>query len=522
MIHEFKTSKSAPNQKIVIDKPKVPELVLKEPIHSLLTPKTIIKNNETPTAPSVTISNETPPKIKDLDLAISKLKDTKPIKETVLEAKADQDSRKKDLKYSAYKQDPEPNKYYEGLEEDAELLLGTVDIPKTRIKTLVSREKYQVYNMGDFVTDERKAIMPHLGLDIGTKTIVAAFKDKSGQVNYISEINGFWPFERATPFIENMLKDSNKVRSDGTKRPAHFFKHEETNQCIVLGRDAEEFAYSKNDTLKRPMAEGGITPDEMSMTVLSSIIHGILNTAEKDLGKFDSNLTLCYCTTAPALNKKNNIEYHERVVDIILKGYNTESAIKLQKIKESHAIVLNMSPDGTGIGISWGAGTVTVTYVKYGLEVYSFCWVGAGDWIDENVAIRHGYDPNALRTMKKASKETPTTVAKAKMSVDLTPGMTYDDRLMLDISLHYDVLINQVINGIISGFQEHEAEARIEDGVNVYMAGGTSSPKGFPERVALLFSKTDLPFVLGTVTRSDKPLYTVASGCLTAAEMFES
>lgn len=425
-----------------------------------------------------------------------------------------------DEKYKAYHKNPEKDRFYEGLLSKEGLTVSQVDIKPT-IERLKSFDlKYHVYKMGDYVSDERKTIMAQLGLDIGTKTIVAAYKGKNGEVNFISEINGFWPFERATPFIENMLKDQNKVRSDGTKRPAHYFKHEESNQLIVLGRDAEEFAYSKNDTLKRPMAEGGITPDEMSMTVLSSIIHGILNTAEKDLGKFDENLTLCYCTTAPALNKKNNIDYHERVLDIILKNYNSESNIKLNKIKESHAIVLNMSPDGTGIGISWGAGTVTVTYVKYGLEVYSFCWVGAGDWIDENVAIRHGYDPQAMRTMKKASKETPTTVAKAKMDVDLTPGAVYEDRLLLDISLHYDVLINQVINGIIAGFQENEAEARIDDGVNVYMAGGTSSPKGFAERVAHLFSKNQLPFNLGNVTRSEKPLYTVASGCLTAAEMF--
>ena len=269
------------------------------------------------------------------------------------------------------------------------------------------------------------------------------------------------------------------------------------------------------------MAEGGITPDEMSMTVLSSIIHGILETAERDVGKFDNNLTLCYCTTAPALNKTNNIEYHERVIDIILKSYNSQSAIKLQKIKESHAIVLNQSQDGSGIGISWGAGTVTVTYVKYGLEVYSFCWVGAGDWIDENVAMRHGYDVNAMKSMKKSSKETPTTVSKVKMDIDLTPGLQYTDRLQLDISLHYDVLINQVVSGIVAGFKENEAQARIENGINVYMAGGTSSPKGFAERVALIFSNNELPFILNKVTVAEKPLFTVAAGCLTAAEMFE-
>lgn len=500
MIHDFSIKKLVNDSKLITQKPKVPELIIKTPVYAM--PSVAIEKREV----KLEILTEKIPQIVEIVV--------KP------DAKKQLISREiiPDEKYAEYHKNIYDKKYYEAVKTKDDIVLGVFDAPP-RIKNLPKIG--EVYKMGDFISLERKPTMPHLGLDIGTKTIVASFKNKNGDINYISEINGFWPFERATAFIENMLKDPTKVRSDGTSRPAHYFKHEESNQLIVLGRDAEELAYSKNDTMKRPMAEGGITPDEMSMTVLSSIIHGILETAERDVGKFDNNLTLCYCTTAPALNKTNNIEYHERVIDIILKSYNSQSAIKLQKIKESHAIVLNQSQDGSGIGISWGAGTVTVTYVKYGLEVYSFCWVGAGDWIDENVAMRHGYDVNAMKSMKKSSKETPTTVSKVKMDIDLTPGLQYTDRLQLDISLHYDVLINQVVSGIVAGFKENEAQARIENGINVYMAGGTSSPKGFAERVALIFSNNELPFILNKVTVAEKPLFTVAAGCLTAAEMFE-
>jgi len=502
MIHDFSIKKLVNDSKLITQKPKVPELIIKAPVHVM------------PAIASIRIE-EKPQRIEKI---IPKPQQEEPIEKPEIIKQLYSGEIIPDEKYAEYHKTIYDKKYYEAVKTKEDLVLGIFETPP-RIKSLP--KDGEVYRMGDLISLERKPTMPHLGLDIGTKTIVASFKNKNGDINYISEINGFWPFERATAFIENMLKDPTKVRSDGTSRPAHYFKHEESNQLIVLGRDAEELAYSKNDTMKRPMAEGGITPDEMSMTVLSSIIHGILETAERDVGKFDNNLTLCYCTTAPALNKTNNIEYHERVIDIILKSYNSQSAIKLQKIKESHAIVLNQSPDGSGIGISWGAGTVTVTYVKYGLEVYSFCWVGAGDWIDENVAIRHGYDAHAMKSMKKSSKETPTTVSKVKMDIDLTPGIQYADRLQLDISLHYDVLINQVVSGIVAGFKENEAQARIENGINVYMAGGTSSPKGFAERVALIFNNNELPFVLNKVSVADKPLFTVAAGCLTAAEMFE-
>jgi hypothetical protein len=372
----------------------------------------------------------------------------------------------------------------------------------------------RVYRLGDNSLEER-AIMTHIGLDIGTKTIVLAFGGKTS-VEYIAEINGYWPIEKSTPFMENMLSDPKKKRSDGTERPARFIKLED-GRLILLGRDAEEFAYSMNDTLKRPMAEGGITPDEDSITVLASIIHGILETAEKEVGKFDSDLKICYCTTAKAINNENNIDYHSRIVDMILKNYETKSNLKFMSIKESHAIVNNMSPDGSGIGVSWGAGTVTVSYVKYGIEVFSFCWVGSGDWIDDSVARRYGYDPERSKLKGKVSKETPTTVAKRKMEVDLTPGNEPTDRVGLDIVLHYDVLIDNVIKGIVTGFIENESQARIDSGVNIYMAGGTSSPKGFIERVKKKFEEVGTPFDIGKIIRHKDPLFCVAEGCQKAA-----
>lgn len=376
---------------------------------------------------------------------------------------------------------------------------------------------YRVYNLGD-IYEGRRVKMQHLGIDVGTKTVVVAYRDEDGTVHYISEINGYWPFDRATPFIKNMLNDPNKIRSDGTKRSARWIELD--GKIIVLGRDAEEFAYAKNDTLLRPMAEGGISHDEEAMTVLASIVQGLIEMAENEIGEFDDEVKLCYCTTAPAINKESNVEYHQRVIDMIIDGYETKSALSRSSIKESHAIVLDMDEngEGTGIGISWGAGTVTVSYVKYGMEIYSFCYVGAGDWIDEQVAMRHGYDPDTSKTRKKKASETPTTVSKRKMTVDLTPGKTPEDRVGLDISLHYDVLINKVIEGIVIGFQENEAEARIDGSINIFMAGGTSSPNGFTERVANKLDEMDLPFEIGKVLRADKPLYSVATGCLKAAE----
>jgi hypothetical protein len=387
----------------------------------------------------------------------------------------------------------------------------------TTVKVNNNHKITTIARIGDFVLEG--PIMTTIGLDVGTKTIVLAYKHKDESVGIIYEINGYWLFERPSTFIENMLNDPTKKRSDGTARPARWIKLPSTDQICVLGQDGEEFAYANNGTLLRPMAEGGITPDEESMTVLSSIVHGLLETAEKDLGSFDKTINICYCTTAPAVNKESNIDYHKKVLDLIITNYKTKSKISLNNVRESHAIVINDSPDGTGIGISWGAGTVTVSYVKYGVEIFSFCWVGSGDWIDTQVAMRHGYDTNASLVRKKTARETPTTVCKRKHDIDLTLSKEPQDRVGFDIVLHYGVLMDQVINGIIHGFNEHAVDARIEEGINVYMAGGTCSPNGFVERFDSCFRTKDLPFVLGTIAKSESPLFSVARGCLKAAEM---
>ena len=396
-------------------------------------------------------------------------------------------------------------------------IIPTISLNEIITPTEKFDNEFKVYKMGETYDDVR-VTMPNLGLDIGTRTVVISFR-AADKINYISEINGYWPFERATQFVENVLNDPNKIRSDGTKRPARWIKLD-NGQIMVLGRDAEEFAYAKNDTLLRPMAEGGVNANEEALTILASIVHGLLETAEHELGKFTDTVKICYCTTAKAINREVNIGYHERIVNMILDNYNTKVKLEHSAIKESHAIVLNMSQDGTGIGISWGAGTVTVSYVRYGIEIYSFCWVGAGDWIDEQVAIRHGYNSERSKTLARIAKETPTTVSKRKMDIDLTPNKEPSDRIGFDIVMHYDVLIDQVINGIVQGFNEHESQARIDGGINIYMAGGTSSPKGFAKRVERKLGEKDLPFIVNQIICSDKPLYCVAEGCLKASEMF--
>lgn len=357
--------------------------------------------------------------------------------------------------------------------------------------------------------------MPALGLDIGTKNIVLSYRHGK-KVGFLQEVNGYYVYPNESKFVENMLSDPNRERSDGTKRPARWVKYEGRPGLYLLGKDAEELAYAHNDTLQRPMAVGSIAHDEDAMMVLATIIQSMLGAAENEIGEFaEDAVDLCYCTTAKAINSDSiNIDYQRQVMNLIIDGYQSKSKINQSTVKESHAIVLKESPDGTGIGLSFGAGTTTVSYCKFGVEVYSFCWAGAGDWIDIEVAKRQGYDPNS----SKRSQETPTTVCRAKEKIDLNTAVSTTDRLTMDIALHYQLLVQNVIGGIAQGFLTNESQARIDTAVPFYIAGGTSSPPGFVELVEKLLAESNLPFAVGKVTRSVDPLLAVAEGCLIAAE----
>ena len=353
--------------------------------------------------------------------------------------------------------------------------------------------------------------MSALGIDIGTKNIVLAAR-QHGKVKFLREVNGYFCYPRPSHFVEAMLSDPNKTRSDGCKRAARWLRLSGQQGIFVVGADAEELAYAHNDTLLRPMAEGGVAQEEEALTILSAIVQGLLRTAEKEFGALSDGTKIVYATTAPALNRPLNLEYHERVIDLIVGGYHKN--FQAQPIRESHALVLKESKDGTGIGISWGAGTVTVSYVLWGTDIYSFSWVGAGDWIDLEVARRHGYDSNNLQ---RRPRETPTTVCRRKEQIDLSKP--HADRLGLDLLLHYRVLVQNVIAGIVRGFIENEDRARVDKPLALFMAGGTCIPTGFETLVQDVLRAEHLPFEVDKIVRCTSPLLAVAEGCLLAAEL---
>jgi actin-related protein len=72
---------------------------------------------------------------------------------------------------------------------------------------------------------------------------------------------------------------------------------------------------------------------------------------------------------------------------------------------------------------------------------------------------------------------------------------------------------------IKKGIESAGAKARNPNGAtDIVIAGGTSSPKGFDKLFEDLLRKANVGIEIGKVIRPSDPLYSVARGCLIAAE----
>jgi len=350
-------------------------------------------------------------------------------------------------------------------------------------------------NYGEFLKAQetifRSGNMERLGLDMGTKNIVLAYR-KDGQLSFRREVNGFISIVRSDSFTKEMLTQSSVPYIEREK------------DFIAIGEKAENLAYAFGRELQRPMVNGVLSVSErQAMSIMGVIVKSII-------GKLNDDAMLYYCIPGSAINYEINVEFHNKVIQAILNSFDVKVKIVSQPINEARAIVIARSPekDKTGIGISCGAGLINVCYCLYGIPIYEFSIAGAGDWVDKESA--------------RATNESPTAVAKIKESPDmrLDAGMP-QDFIRRAIYLNYMILIERVAKEIANGFRRNESKARAPKPMPIFIAGGTASINGFLPFFKDLFSKQDMPFAVGDIALVDRPLFAVAEGCLIAAEKHE-
>ena len=149
-----------------------------------------------------------------------------------------------------------------------------------------------------------------------------------------------------------------------------------------------------------------------------------------------------------------------------------------------------------------GAGMVNVCFAIFGAPVFQFSLVNSGDWIDKMSA--------------KATGESTTFINKENTKVDLVG----EPKSLVEraIQTQYRIMIENTVQGIKKGLEANNKKARMDQPVDVIVAGGTASAKGFDVLFAKVLKEANLPMEIGEVIRPEDPLFSVARGCLIAAE----
>ncbi len=332
-----------------------------------------------------------------------------------------------------------------------------------------------------------------IGFDCGTYNLVCCTRDAEGNFVNKREVNAFLRMPLENRFVFNMMK----------KAGVPLIERKDTNTAYALGEAAVNMAYTMNGIeLRRPMSAGCLNPQEKSaQQIMSIMIHSLLDDVNKD------GETLYYSVPANAINEETDADYHAKVLEQIFKAFKDKEGRKVSAnpINEGLALIYAELADKayTGMGISFGAGMVNLCFAIYGAPIFQFSLVNSGDWIDKMAA--------------KATGETPTYINKEKMKADLTVDVP-ESLVQRAIKAQYEIMMTKTITGIKGGLEEKGNKARHDSPIDIVIAGGSSQPPGFDKMFRQIVKKANLPIEIGNVIRPKDPLYSVARGCLVAAE----
>lgn len=330
------------------------------------------------------------------------------------------------------------------------------------------------------------------GFDVGTFTLVSCCRDK-GEFDYSQEINAFIEIPLEDRFVFNMIKTS--------KESIPSFERGKSG--YVLGEAAVKVAYTMNQMqLRRPMQEGCVNPKEKdSFEILNIMIHSMLDGIVKA-----DNTILYYSVPANALNKETDANYHSKVLESIFNAYKSEEGFKVKPypINEGLALIYSELKDKnyTGIAISFGGGMCNLCFAVYGVPVFKFALVDSGDWLDKMAA--------------KSCGESPAFINREKMKVSLLKSPT--NLAQRAIITQYKLLIESVISNIKKGLSDSDKKARLDEPIDIVIAGGTSIIDGFDVVFKEVLKQADLPINVGNIIKPKDPLLSVSKGCLLAAE----
>jgi hypothetical protein len=334
-----------------------------------------------------------------------------------------------------------------------------------------------------------------IGFDCGTYHLVSCKRGPDNDLSYKKEVNAFLQMPLENRFVFNMMKNAG----------VPLIEQPEANVGYALGEAAVSMAYTMTQIeLKRPMKDGCLNPREKhAQQIMNVMCHSLIGEVDED------ESILYYSVPANAINQETDADYHGKVLEAMFKSYRSDKGYRVDPhpINEALALVYAelQNKSWTGLGISFGAGMVNLCYAMYGAPIFQFSLVNSGDWIDKMAS-------------KAIGEETTTYVNREKMHADLTVENP-DTLVQRAIKSQYEIMIQHTVSGIKKGVEEAGNKARSEQPIDIVVAGGTSMPKGFDVLFRKILDQTKISNLkVGEVIRPSDPLFSVARGCLIAAE----
>jgi hypothetical protein len=327
------------------------------------------------------------------------------------------------------------------------------------------------------------------GVDCGTYNLIVSRRGENGEIKSKKEINCFLELPLENRFMFNMLKQA--------KVPII----ERDKVAYVIGEAAVNMAYTLPSLqLRRPMCDGCLNPKEKdAFRILSIMIHSLIGEIEED------QETLYYSVPANAINQETDADYHSKVLQSIFKAYRQNGkSVNAFPINEGLALVFAelAHKQYTGIGVSFGAGQINLCYSVFSQPVFQMSLVNSGDWIDKMAA--------------KACGENPITINKEKTKIDLSkyPGSIMERA----IKTQYELLIQNTVSAIKKAILAAGTKANSDVPLDIILGGGVVSPPGFVDLFKEAVKESQWPIPIGEIKKPDDHLFSVARGCLCAAE----
>jgi len=328
--------------------------------------------------------------------------------------------------------------------------------------------------------------------DPGTMFFQFAEKNKNGKIDIKTIRNCFVELESSDDNEEILNQNNWQYVRDGKK-------------YFVFGSDAMQISMMFPKTiLRRPMQNGVLNKGEnKKMLVIAKMIESYLG--EKSL---DGENLVCFCVSGECIDNKNidNI-FHQARMEGIFKNLGWKTKV----ISEGMAVVLNMRPvliekDGTeapysGIGISFGSGRTNISLAFKGMPILSKSLEIGGDWIDKKVSEQTDFPQSII-----------TNIKETKLDFN---NIDYDNDAIFALTSYYSYLIKYVFNKFAEEFQK--VKSQFETPIDICLAGGTSCPPGFRDKVEEVVRELDLPFKIKDIIQSKDPRNSVVKGLLTQA-----